>query len=66
MNNDPKQVKLEFKKEKINNYNENFEATMDNIYSSSILIHQVFARLGYQIKLQEQMLEELKKLNKGK
>lgn len=66
MNNDPKQVKLEFKKEKINNYNENFESTMNNIYNASILIHQVFARLGYQIKLQEQMLEELKKLNKGK
>jgi len=66
MNNEPKQIKLEFKKEQINNYNENFESTMNNIYTASVLIHQVFARLGYQIKIQEQILEELKKLNKDK
>jgi hypothetical protein len=59
------EVKLEFKKDNINAYNENFENTMGNIYALAVLSHQVFARLGYQIKLQEQILIELKKLNKG-
>lgn len=61
-----KEVKLEFKKEVITPYSEAFENTLNNIYSMSIMTHQVFARLGYQIKLQEQILDELKKMNKGK
>lgn len=59
-------IQLEFKKESVNPYNENFEQTMNNIYTLVILQHQIYARLGYQIKLQEQMLIELKKLNEGK
>jgi len=59
-------IKLEFKKEQITNYSEPFENTINNIYVAAILIHQVYGRLGYQIKLQEQILEELKKLNKDK
>lgn len=64
--NNPPNIKLEFKKEAINSYNENFEQTMGNIYTSVILLHQVYARLGYQIKIQEQILAELKKANVGK
>jgi len=66
MNNEQKPLKLEFKKENINSINENYEDTLNNIYAIAVLSHQVFARLGYQIKIQEQILEELKKLNKGK
>jgi len=57
-------IRLEFKKEKVNSVNENYENTMNNLYSMAVLTHQVFARLGYQIKLQEQILQELQKLNK--
>lgn len=57
-------VQLNVKKEQINAYNENYEATLNNIYISSLLLHQIFGRLGYQIKLQEQILEQLKQLNK--
>jgi hypothetical protein len=60
------ELKLEFKKDQINPYNENFESTIANVYNMSVLTHQIFARLGYQIKLQEQILSELKKLNKDK
>jgi hypothetical protein len=61
----PQNVQLNIKKEAINPYNENYEATLHNIYISSILMHQIFGRLGYQIKIQEQILMELKKLNEG-
>ena len=63
---DKKDIKLEFKKDKINPINENFEFALDNVYNTAILSHQVFARLGYQIKIQEQLLIELKKLNEAK
>jgi len=61
-----KDIKLEFKREQITNYSEPFENTLGNIFSMSILSHQIFGRLGYQIKLQEQILAELKKLNQDK
>lgn len=59
-------IKLEFKKEAITTYSEAYENTLNNIFSMAVMSHQIFGRLGYQIKLQEQILEELKKLNKGK
>ena len=55
-----KAISLSFKKEKINVQNEPYEATIENLYSMAILLHQIFARLGYQIKIQEQILKELK------
>jgi len=61
-----KDIKLEFKKEHITKYSEPYENTLNNIFAMAVMTHQVFGRLGYQIKLQEQILEELKKLNKGK
>jgi len=61
-----KDIKLEFKKETITKYSEPFENTINNIFALAVMSHQIFGRLGYQIKLQEQILEELKKLNKDK
>lgn len=61
-----KDVKLEFKKDKITPYTESVEGMLGNIYAMAIMMHQVFARLGYQIKLQEQILVELKKLSEKK
>lgn len=63
---DKREIKLEFKKDKINPTNEQFEFALDNVYNLAILNHQIFARLGYQIKIQEQILAELKKLNGDK
>ncbi len=60
---DKKNIELKFNRDKINPINENFESALENIYNLGILTHQVFARLGYQIKLQEQILAELKKIN---
>lgn len=59
-------IKLEFKKEVVTTYTEAYENTLNNIFSMAVINHQIFGRLGYQIKLQEQILEELKKMNKDK
>ena len=55
------EVKLTFNKEKTNKYNESYEETLNNIYTLTALMAQVYGRLGYQIKIQEQILAELKK-----
>jgi len=55
------EVKLTFNKEKVNKYNESYEETLNNIYTLAALMAQVYGRLGYQIKIQEQILAELKK-----
>ena len=60
------QVTFSIKKEIPNKYNEAYEITLNNIHAMSIFAVKNYARLGYQIKLQEQILDELKKLNKGK
>lgn len=58
-------IRLDFKREVITPYTEKFENTLNNLFAMALLQHQIFGRLGYQIKLQEQILEELKKINKG-
>lgn len=58
-------LNLKIEREKENKYNENYSNTLGNIFTIAIFMVKIFGRLGYQIKLQEQVLEELKKLNKG-
>ena len=53
-------------KETINKYNEMYEQTLHNIHALSVFMVKTYGRAGYQIKLLEQILDELKKLNKGK
>ena len=53
-------------KEKINNHNENYENTLNNIHAASVFLVKLYGRAGYQIKLLEQILDELKKLTKDK
>ena len=56
-------IKLTWEKEKIDKYNERFEQTMNNIYIIATMSVQNYARLGYQIRVQEKILDELKRLN---
>lgn len=59
-------VSITIAKEKLNNYNEAFENTLNNIHAIALYTLKTYGRLGYQIKIQEQILAELKKLNKDK
>lgn len=59
----PKQVTFHIKKEETNKYNESYENTLANIHAMAVFTVKNYGRLGYQIKLQEQILDELKKLN---
>lgn len=60
------QVSFTLAKENLNKYNENYENTMNNIHAMSILMVKQYGRMGYQIKLLEQILTELKKFNERK
>lgn len=60
------QITFHIEKEKIDSRNEGFEKTLNNIHAMAVFIIKNYGRLGYQIKLQEQILEELKKLTKDK
>lgn len=59
----PQEVTFHINKEKMNKYNESYENTLNNIHAMSVFIVKTYGRAGYQIKLLEQILEELKKLN---
>lgn len=61
-----KHIDLQINKEKINAQNEMYENTLNTVHAMAVMVVKNFGRLGYQIKLQEQILDELKKLNKGK
>lgn len=56
-------ISFQIKKEKINNYTESYENTLNNIFALTAFTVKQYGRAGYQIKILEQILEELKKLN---
>ena len=53
-------------KEKPDTRTEAYENTLNNIHAMSVFSVKTYGRAGFQIKLLEQILDELKKLNKGK
>lgn len=57
-------IPLTIKKPKIDKYNESYEDTLNNIHALTMLNLKMFGRLGYQIKLMEEIKNELTKLNK--
>ena len=59
-------ISFQIKKELPSKYNEAYENTLNNIFALSAFTVKNYGRMGYQIKLLEQILDELKKLNKGK
>jgi len=63
-NEDKKQIPLTIKKQTINKYNESYEDTLNNIHALAVFAVKMFGRLGYQIKVMEEMKAELQKLTK--
>lgn len=59
-------IDVKIEKELVNKYNENYEHTLNNIFALGVFAVKNYRRSGYQIKLLEQILTELKKMNKGK
>jgi hypothetical protein len=60
------QIDIKIEKEAPNKYNESFEKTLGNIHAIAIFSVKNFGRLGYIIKKLEEVVDELKKANKGK
>lgn len=63
---DENKITFRIEKENIETRNEAYEKTLDNIHAMAVFTVKNYGRLGYQIKLMEQVLDELKKLNKDK
>jgi hypothetical protein len=61
-----KKITFHIAQEKTDKRNEMYENTLNNIHAMSVFTVKNYGRAGYQIKLLEQILSELKKLNKGK
>jgi len=59
-----KGVPLSIRVPKTDKYTESFEDTLQNIHAIAVLQLKLFGRSGYQIKLLEAILTELKTLNK--
>lgn len=62
---DNSKITFTIKKEQKNKYNESYEATLDNIHALTVFAVKSFGRMGYMIKKLEEILEEIKKANKG-
>lgn len=58
---DPEQYTFHIEPEVASVQNEMYEKTLKNIHAMAVFTVKSYRRLGYQIKLQEQILEELKK-----
>lgn len=61
---EPKGVPINIRVPDINKYNEANEDTLKNIHALTVLTVKMFGRLGYQIKIMEEIKSELQKLNK--
>lgn len=63
---DESSITFRIEKEVLDSRSEAFEKTLNNIHAMAVFTVKNYGRLGYQIKLLEQILSELKLLNKGK
>ena len=61
----PQTVTYHISEEKINAQNEMFENTLKNVHALTVFTVKNYGRFGYMIKKLEEILDELKKQNKG-